>query len=76
VALAGFDELPAVLPGYPSITTVVQPALEMGATVARRLIQRLESEGPHTRQEIVLAHHLRIGDSSRARPPVAAAATG
>lgn len=67
VALVGFDEIPAVLPGYPSITTVIQPAFEMGATAARRLIQRLEGDGPHTRQEIILAHHLRIGDSSRAR---------
>lgn len=67
VALVGFDDLPSVLPGYPSITTVVQPAFEMGATAARRLIQRLEGGGSHTRQEIVLAHQLRVGDSSRAR---------
>ena len=70
VALVGFDEIPSVLPGYPSITTIVQPALEMGATAARRLIQRLEGDGPHSRQEIVLAHELRIGDSSRARASV------
>jgi DNA-binding LacI/PurR family transcriptional regulator len=70
VALVGFDEIPSLLPSDPSITTVVQPAFEMGATAARRLIQRLEGEGPHTRQEIMLAHQLRIGDSSRARAPV------
>lgn len=70
VALVGFDEIPSVLPGYPSITTVVQPAFEMGATAARRLIQRLEGDGPHTRQEIILAHQLRIGQSSHARAPV------
>jgi LacI family transcriptional regulator len=72
MALVGFDEIPSVLPGYPSISTVVQPAFEMGATAARRLIQRLEGDGPHTRQEIILAHHLRIGDSSRARASVIA----
>jgi LacI family transcriptional regulator len=72
VALVGFDELTPALPGHPSITTVVQPAFEMGATAARRLMQRLEDDGPHTRQEIILAHQLRIGDSSRARAAVIA----
>jgi DNA-binding LacI/PurR family transcriptional regulator len=72
VGLVGFDEIPLMMPDYPSITTVVQPALEMGATAARRLIQRLEGDGPHSRQEIVLAHELRIGDSSRAHASAAA----
>lgn len=76
MALAGFDELPAVLPGYPSITTVVQPAMEMGAAAARRLIQRLKSDGPHTRQEIILAHHLHVGDSSLPRVPEATGTAG
>ena len=67
VALVGMDEIPSTLPGMPAVTSVVQPTFEMGATGAMRLIQRLEKPGPHVRQEIVLAHHLRVGDSSRKR---------
>lgn len=65
VAVVGFDEMPWMGPGAISLTTVIQPAYEMGSTAALRLIQRLRS-GRLTRQETVLAHHLQIGDSSRA----------
>jgi LacI family transcriptional regulator len=76
VALVGFDEMPLELPGHSSITTVVQPAFEMGATAARRLIERLEGDGPHVRREILLTHQLRIGDSSRARASAVAGTAG
>jgi DNA-binding LacI/PurR family transcriptional regulator len=67
VALACFDEVPWAHPGAMSLTSVIQPAYELGSTAAARLIHRLQHGGPLARQEIVLAHQLRIGDSSRSR---------
>jgi LacI family transcriptional regulator len=66
IAVVGFDEMPWMSPGSISLTTITQPAYELGSAAALRLIQRLQS-GPCARQEIVLAHHLHVGDSSRAR---------
>jgi DNA-binding LacI/PurR family transcriptional regulator len=65
MALAGFDDVPWVAPGSLSLTAILQPAYELGSTAAALLIQRLQHPGHFSRQEIVLAHHLRIGDSSR-----------
>jgi LacI family transcriptional regulator len=67
LGLAGFDEVPSLFPGGPSITCIAQPAYDLGAAAARRLIQRLEERGPHLRQEIVLPYQLQIGASSRPR---------
>jgi DNA-binding LacI/PurR family transcriptional regulator len=67
IAVVGFDEFPWTLPGLVSLTTVTQPAYELGSVAANRLIQRLQHPGAVARQEIILAHHLRMGDSSRRR---------
>jgi LacI family transcriptional regulator len=73
VAVVGFDEVPWAVPGSLALTTVTQPAYELGSTAALRLIQRLQHRGPLVCQEIILAHQLCIRDSSRRRerPPVA-----
>jgi LacI family transcriptional regulator len=66
IALVGFDEIRWAVPDMFSITTVFQPAYELGRTAANRLIQRLRQ--PDTpRQEIILPHQLLIGESSRSR---------
>lgn len=65
VALVGFDELPWVVPGSVSLTTIIQPAFELGSAGTLRLVQRLQAKQVLARQETVLAHSLRIGDSSR-----------
>jgi DNA-binding LacI/PurR family transcriptional regulator len=67
VAVVGFDEVPWAVPGSLALTTVTQPAYELGSTAALRLIQRLQHRGPLVRQEIVLAHQLCIRDSSHRR---------
>jgi LacI family transcriptional regulator, galactose operon repressor len=91
IAVISFDEVPWISPGSVSLTMVTQPAYELGATAALRLIQRLQHPGQLARQETVLAHRLQIGDSSRTRrravlaagpsedgraPPVAARSSG
>jgi DNA-binding LacI/PurR family transcriptional regulator len=68
VGLISFDEVPWVSPGSVSLTVVAQPAYQLGSAAAHCLIQRLRHPGQRARQEIVLAHHLQLGDSSRPRP--------
>lgn len=67
VGLISFDEVPWLSPGSVSLTMVVQPAYQLGSAAALCLIQRLRQPGQRARQEIVLAHHLQLGDSSRPR---------
>ena len=66
IALVSFDEAGWAIPDLLSITTVIQPAFEIGRTAASRLIQRL-SRPDAPAQEIVLQHQLVIRDSSRPR---------
>ncbi len=68
IAVVGFDDAPWMTPGSVSLTTVMQPAYELGTTAALRLIQRLKHPEPLARQETVLAYRLQLGDSSRPRP--------
>jgi Transcriptional regulators len=65
IALVGFDEVPWATLG--SITTVTQPAYDIGSTAALRLFQRLQQKqtATITRQEIVLAPTFNIRNSSR-----------
>lgn len=67
IAVVGFDEVPWAIPGTLSLTTVTQPSYALGSTAALRLLQRLQHPGQVVRQEIILAHQLHIGDSSRPR---------
>jgi LacI family transcriptional regulator len=66
IAFVGFDRIDWAVPDMFSITTVLQPAYELGRVAANRLIQRLHQ--PDTPgQEIILPHQLLIGESSRPR---------
>ncbi len=67
IALVGYDEMPWASLGAISLTTVVQPAYEMGSSAALRLFQRLQNHGEFTRQEIILTPTLRIRGSSQPR---------
>jgi len=46
IAVAGFDAVPRAAPGTAPLTTVRQPAYEIGKTAALRLLQRLQEGGP------------------------------
>jgi DNA-binding LacI/PurR family transcriptional regulator len=76
VGLVGFDDVPWTPPGAISLTTVIQPAYEIGHAATARLIERLTYHGAMARREIVLAHQFRVGDSSRRRAYVSAPAVG
>ena len=66
IALVGFDLIHWAVPDTFSITTVLQPAYELGRAAANRLIQRIRQ--PDTpRQEIILPHKLLINESSHPR---------
>jgi len=67
IAVVGFDEMPWASLSAISLTTVTQPVYELGATAAMRLVQRLRSTEPLTRQEIVLMPTLYTRASSRPR---------
>ena len=42
VAVVGFDDMPWAESLHPPLTTVAQPAYELGATAARLLLERLQ----------------------------------
>lgn len=66
VALAGFDDIYWTIPDLVSITTVVQPAYELGATAVTRLLQRIRQPEKLSRQEIILQYQFLPRDSSKA----------
>ena len=66
IALVGFDMRGWANPDLLSITTVLQPAYELGRAAANRLIQRIrQPDAP--KQEIILPYQLLIGESSHPR---------
>ncbi|HEU5347573.1 MAG TPA: LacI family DNA-binding transcriptional regulator [Ktedonobacterales bacterium] len=67
VALVAFDEMPWANLNAISLTTISQPAYELGSTAALRLIQRMQGGVPWTRQEFVLTSTLHVRNSSRPR---------
>ena len=69
IALVGFTNSISADIFNPSLTAVVQPALEMGQQITELLIQLIESKRPVTSfQKHVLATELKIRDSSIRRP--------
>jgi LacI family transcriptional regulator len=65
IGVVGFDELPWAALSSIALTTVTQPAYELGSTAAARLFQRLHHSEPFSRQEIVLTPTLCVRASSR-----------
>jgi DNA-binding LacI/PurR family transcriptional regulator len=62
VAVIGFDDSPAATEGELQLTTVYQPAAEMGETMAHMLLQLLAGERPE--QHRVLDTRLVVRDSA------------
>ncbi len=66
IAVVGFDEMHWAIPELASITTVTQPAYEIGRTAALRLLQRLQ-QPDIPRQEIFLQYEFSVRGSSQPR---------
>ena len=62
VSLVGFDDLPTSLYAWPPLTTVHQPAYEMGSLAAQALLQLLDGAKP---QQLVPPPRLIVRDSCR-----------
>jgi LacI family transcriptional regulator len=69
IAVVGFDEMHWAIPELASITTVTQPAYEIGRTAALRLLQRLQ-QPDLPRQEIFLQYEFFVRGSSRPRAEI------
>lgn len=69
IAVVGFDEMHWAIPELASITTVTQPAYEIGRTAALRLLQRLQ-QPDIPRQEIFLQYEFFERGSSRPRAEI------
>jgi LacI family transcriptional regulator len=67
LALAVFDELPGSGSFSPEVTTVVQPAYEIGYKGAKLLIEQMESGQPDSPVEVRLSAELRIWESTLTR---------
>jgi DNA-binding LacI/PurR family transcriptional regulator len=65
IAFVTVDELTVDDIFYPSITTVVQPAMEIGGRAAEILLDRIESGGPEDSVTVRLQATLKVGESSR-----------
>jgi LacI family transcriptional regulator len=63
VALMGYDDIEAAGLVTPALTTVVNPAYEMGNECGRLLLERM-SESQRGGREVVIPHRLVLRDSS------------
>jgi LacI family transcriptional regulator len=63
IAIVGFDEMPWAGSLRPALTTVEQPAVEVGRTAAKLLLERI-SEPTLPRRQVVLGTRLIIRSSS------------
>jgi DNA-binding LacI/PurR family transcriptional regulator len=67
IAFATVDELTVADLFYPSITTVVQPAYDIGRSAAEILLDRIEKAAPAEPVTVRLQAELRVGQSSGPR---------
>lgn len=67
VALVGFSDTPAARLIEPGLTTVYQPAFDMGRVAAELLLKQLDGEEPVSPETVVLATELRVRGSSHPR---------
>lgn len=64
ISLVGFDGIPEVSRTYPKLTTIEQPAYQMGQTAAQVLLEQIEANNVLPRRKIVLPHQLVVREST------------
>lgn len=65
IAVAGFDDSAQAEMCVPELTTVRQPAYEMGRVAFAELLERMTVEGSHRKGRTFLPHELVIRDSTK-----------
>ncbi|MGZ8600374.1 MAG: substrate-binding domain-containing protein, partial [Actinomycetota bacterium] len=58
VAVMGYDDIEAAALVTPDLTTVVNPAYQLGQAAGRLLLERMRDDAPRARTEIVVPHRL------------------
>ncbi|WP_405647654.1 LacI family DNA-binding transcriptional regulator [Streptomyces uncialis] len=64
VAVTGYDNIDAASLVSPALTTVLNPAREIGRSAARILLERLDGDDDGPAREVVLAHRLVTRESA------------
>lgn len=67
IAVAGFDDSVQAEMCTPELTTIRQPAYEMGRRAFEALLSRMTTPGPHHRGRTFFPHQLVIRDSTHSR---------
>jgi LacI family transcriptional regulator len=62
--VTGYDDIDAASLVCPPLTTVENPAREIGRACARLLLERLDGEGTDEARSVALSHRLVIRESS------------
>jgi len=65
IAVAGFDDSVQAEMCVPELTTIRQPAYDMGRLAFEELLARMTVPGPHRRGRAFLPHELVVRDSTR-----------
>ncbi|KQR01233.1 LacI family transcriptional regulator [Arthrobacter sp. Leaf141] len=65
IAVAGFDDSAQAEMCVPELTTVRQPAYEMGRVAFAELLERMTVPGAHRRGRVFLPHELVVRDSTK-----------
>jgi DNA-binding LacI/PurR family transcriptional regulator len=73
LSMVGFDDMPWAAALHPPLTTIAQPATDMGAAAARLLLERLDGRAPAQPRHFVLQPRLIVRASSGPPAPGAAA---
>lgn len=68
IAVTGYDDIDAAALVTPALTTVENPAREIGRTSARLLLERLTGENDATTRHVTLSNRLIIRESSLPQP--------
>ena len=68
VSLMGFDDTCYAAVSTPALSTVSQPARDIGIRTAERLLQAIEMQGDHGPVNEILPHRLVVRQSTRAIP--------
>ncbi len=68
LAIVGYDDIPAAAISYPPLTTIVNPAYEMGWQAGNILLERMANPDMNPRH-VVVPHRIAVRESARLAAP-------